>query len=68
MSSKKVLFTTPDESLKVDVQLEGDKKMKVEGIDTVALSAQDGKLKLLHGVQYVPRFAHNLFKCFFSVW
>lgn len=36
------------------------KKIEVVGTDTVALTTQDGKTKLLHNVQYIPSLAHNL--------
>lgn len=60
MTGERKLFTSIDESKKICVRLGNDKEMDVLGVGIVTLSMQDGEKRQLHGVQLVPRLAHNL--------
>ena len=42
------------------MRLDDDKEMEVVGKGIVTVTTKDGKIKLLHDVQYVPKLAHNL--------
>ncbi|XP_074298619.1 uncharacterized protein LOC141629535 [Silene latifolia] len=60
MSSTKSLFKDLDESRISKVRLGDDKQLSVEGVGTVAVKTEQGNIKLLHHVQYVPQLAYNL--------
>ncbi|KAH0680943.1 hypothetical protein KY284_022028 [Solanum tuberosum] len=53
-------FKDLDKSLKSEVRLGDNKPVKVEGNGTIAIKTNQGNVKLLHDVQYVPNLAHNL--------
>lgn len=59
MPGIKQLFQRIDNSHKVKVRLSDKKEVEAEGTSTVLLQTSNGK-KLLHGVHYVPKLAHNL--------
>ncbi|KAH7655517.1 RNA-directed DNA polymerase protein [Dioscorea alata] len=60
MTGDRTLFSSLDESLKINVRLGDNKEMKVLGIGVVTVHTQGGDQKKLHDVQYVPGLAHNL--------
>ena len=60
MSDVKELFRDLDESQKLKVRLGDDKEIQVARKGTVALNTQDGNVKLLPNMQFVPNLAHNL--------
>ncbi|XP_021907551.1 uncharacterized protein LOC110821898 [Carica papaya] len=60
MTGIKSLFKEFDEAQKVKVQLGNRKEIQVEGKGTVTLETSNGKVKLLHNVQFVPNLGYNL--------
>ena len=60
MSGMKTIFKELDETQKNLVKLGDNKDIQVEGKGTVAIKTSNGKVKLIHDVQYVPSLAHNL--------
>ncbi|KAH7651913.1 RNA-directed DNA polymerase protein [Dioscorea alata] len=60
MTSMRSLFNDLDETYKEKVYLGDNKELAVEGKGTVSFHTNGGKVKLLHGVQFVPTLAHNL--------
>ncbi|XP_074299976.1 uncharacterized protein LOC141631169 [Silene latifolia] len=60
MSSTKSLFKDLDESRISKVRLGDDKRLSVEGVGIIAVKTEQGNIKLLHHVQYVPQLAYNL--------
>ena len=60
MPGKRDLFVDLDESHKLKVKLGDNKEVQVQGRGTVAIKTNQGKVKLIHDVQYVPDIAHNL--------
>ena len=57
---KKELFKDLDESLKHTVTLGDNNKVQVEGKGSLAITANNGKVKFLKNVQYVHKLANNL--------
>ena len=60
MTSQRSLFRELDETQKQSVKLGYNKEPKVKGQETIAIKTQQGEVKLLHNVQFVPNLAHNL--------
>ncbi|XP_020250603.1 uncharacterized protein LOC109827988 [Asparagus officinalis] len=60
MTSSRTMFQNLDDSKKSVVRLGDGKQLTVEGLGTIVFSTEQGKSKLLHNVQYVPKLAHNL--------
>lgn len=60
MTGKKSSFRSLDESWKRTVKLDDNKEVDIEGEGIVAIQTEDGKEKLLHNVQYIPKLRHNL--------
>ena len=63
MSGMKGIFKELDETQKISINLGDNKDIQVEGKGMVTIKTSNGKVKLLHDVQYVPSLAHNLFEC-----
>lgn len=59
MTVQKELFCQLDETLKHKVRLGDDKEVDVLGRGLVLIN-DHGKMKLIHGVQFMPSLAHNL--------
>ncbi|XP_020243384.1 uncharacterized protein LOC109821619 [Asparagus officinalis] len=60
MSGIREMFRELDKTQKMQVKLGDNKNIQVEGEGTVAIKTNNGKVKLLHDVQFVPKLAHNL--------
>lgn len=60
MTGDRSLFDSLDGAQKISMRLGIDKEMVVEGVGTVYIRTQKGKLNQLEGVQFVPSLAHNL--------
>ena len=60
MLGMKAIFKELVQTQKILVKLGDNKDIQVEGKGTVAIKTSNGKVKLMHDVQYVPSLAHNL--------
>ena len=60
MSSSKSMFKNLDETVRSKVRLGDDKQLEVAGVGIVAIKSDNGNVKLIHNVQYVPLLAYNL--------
>ncbi|XP_039119907.1 uncharacterized protein LOC120256248 [Dioscorea cayenensis subsp. rotundata] len=60
MTGEKHLFSRLNDSMKENVHLANDKKIKVEEVGTMTVISSGRSLKYLHDVQYVLGLMHNL--------
>ncbi|KAI0494408.1 hypothetical protein KFK09_024542 [Dendrobium nobile] len=60
MTGMKTLFKEIDMSKKSEVKFGDNNAVQVEGKGSIAVGTNDGKVKLLHDVLYVPKLAHTL--------
>ncbi|XP_039118267.1 uncharacterized protein LOC120254186 [Dioscorea cayenensis subsp. rotundata] len=60
MSGIREHFHDLDENIQQVVRLGDGKTIKVEGVGTVKFQTNNGKIKYLKEVQFVPQLAHNL--------
>lgn len=56
----KSLFKELDESQKLQVRLEDNKQMQVDGKGIIVVKTSNGKVKLLSNVFFVPNFSQSI--------
>ena len=60
MSGIKSIFRDIDETHKLNVRLGDNKQIQVEGKGTIEVKTNQGKVKYLDNVFYIPTLSHNL--------
>ena len=60
MSGIKSIFRDIDETHKLNVRLGDNKQIQVEGKGTIEVKTNQGKVKYLDNVFFVPTLSHNL--------
>ena len=60
MSGIKSIFRYIDETHKLNVRLGDNKQIQVEGKGTIEVKTNQGKVKYLDNVFFVPTLSHNL--------